>query len=204
MAYATLEQIAHLLKLTPRMVNLHVKERGMPRVGRGEYDLVKCVHWYLDFKDRQIEAVRKGDETEQQARGRLTIASADLRELELSSARGEVIEVESIRLLWERIVVAFKTKMLSLPTKLPQRLIVCKEVNQIKELLDQEITEALNELSNTHIDVSELRRLAKSRHIDDEIGEAPSKTHGEPVGRQKQDIEPRVKRRTRPVEDRQS
>ena len=52
MAFATLEQIATVLNMTPQMVNRHVKLHGMPRVGRGEYDLVKSVHWYINYLKR--------------------------------------------------------------------------------------------------------------------------------------------------------
>ena len=165
MPYATLEQIAHILKLTPRMVNLHVKDHGMPRVNRGEYDLVQCVHWYIDYKDQIIKEARRGDETEQQARARLVKATANLRELELAEARRQLISVGMVKFLWERIVVTFKTKILSIPSKLPQRLIVCKDINQIKDLLEREIYEALSELSESDIDLSKLGGFEESRRV---------------------------------------
>jgi phage terminase Nu1 subunit (DNA packaging protein) len=203
MPYATLDQIAHLLKLTPRMVNIHVKHNGMPRVDRGQYDVVKCVHWYLDYKDRLIGEARRGDESEQQARARLTKATADLRELELARERGELIPADTIKFLWERVVVSFKTKMLSIPTKLPQRLVACRDINQVKDLLEREIYEALNELSMADIDITGIRRLEKARPVDSSAGESSTKAHGKRVGREKSDTKPRVKRGTGSVENRQ-
>jgi phage terminase Nu1 subunit (DNA packaging protein) len=202
MPYATLDQIAHLLKLTPRMVNLHVKNNGMPRISRGQYDMVKCVHWYLDFKDRQIEEARKGDETERQARARLTKASADLKELELARERGRLLEIEVVKALWERIVVAFKTRILAIPTKLAPRLVACQDLSQAKDMLDQEVREALSELSTKKMDNRVLRNLVESRQLDNGSGNSSAKADSKRVGRQKQDSKPGVKRRARKVANR--
>jgi phage terminase Nu1 subunit (DNA packaging protein) len=204
MPYATLDQIAHLLKLTPRTVNLHAKEDGMPRLSRGQYDMVACVHWYIGYLQKLIKDARRGDETEQQARARLTRTTADIRELELGKARAELIEVAQAKLVWERLVIAFKTKILAIPSKLPQRLIACNDINQIKDLLDREIIEALSELSRTEIDVSDLRRPARAHPVDGKPDKSSSKTEGKRVGRQVQGPEPGVKRRAGSVEDGQS
>ncbi len=201
MPYATLEQIAHLLKLTPRMVNLHVREHGMPRISRGEYDLVQCVHWYIDYKDRLIKEARRGDESEQQARARLVKATADLRELELAHAREKLIDVNTVALMWERLVVAFKTRMLALPTKLPQRLIACKEIAQIKEALEQEICEALSELSTAEIDVGKPSETQEADAKDAQACHSTAAAHCESMGRSEQGFEQGVELGTGSLEN---
>ncbi len=137
--------------MTVRSINLHVKNDGMPRVARGEYDMVAVVHWYIAYLKAEITRARRGDESEQQARARLVKATANLREIELAKESGLLIEADSIRELLEKIVTSFKTKMLAIPTKLPQRLVVCKGIPAMKEILEAEIYEALNELSNTNV-----------------------------------------------------
>ena len=204
MSYSTIDQIAHLLKLTPRMVNLHAKDHGMPRIDRGQYDIVACVHWYIDYLKQQIKEARRGDETEQQARTRLTVATADLRELELARAKGDLIEVDLVKILWERLVASFKTKILGIPSKLPQRLIICKDINQIKGLLEQEIFEALSELSRSDIDVSDIAQGQGARPVDSKAHKPTAKAHRKRVGRQAQNAEQGVKRGTGTVEDGQS
>jgi phage terminase Nu1 subunit (DNA packaging protein) len=201
MPYATLDQIAHLLKLTPRTVNLHAKEDGLPRISRGQYDMVACVHWYVGYLQKRIKDARRGDETEQQARARLTRTTADIRELELGKARAELIEVAQAKAVWERLVVAFKTKMLAIPSKLPQRLVACSDINQIKDLLEREIVEALSELSRTDIEVSDIPKPARDHPVVGKTRKSTSKTQGKRVGRQVQSSKSRVKRRTGPVED---
>ena len=48
---------------------------------------------------------------------------------------------------WTRVGTNIKTKMLSIPTKAAPLVIGCKTIPQVKEVLDQHVYEALNELS---------------------------------------------------------
>jgi phage terminase Nu1 subunit (DNA packaging protein) len=184
------------------MVNMHVKEHGMPSVGRGEYDMVACVHWYIDYLKGQIERARKGDETEQQARARLVKAMANLRELEYAREQGELIHVSVVRFLWERLVVAFKNKILSLPSKLPQRIIGCRNLGELKAILEQEVYEALNELSITEIDLPPFSNLTGIDPADDPAHSSTSQADRQRVGGPGAGVEPRVKRRAGKVADR--
>lgn len=201
MSYTTLEQIAHLLNMSPRMVNLHVKQHGMPRLDRGQYDIVAVVHWYIGYLKGQIKEAQRGDETEQQARARLVRTTADIREYELRKLKGELIEVVQAKSVWERLIVAFKTKMLAIPTKAPQRLVICKEINQIKDILEREINEALGELSRTDIDTSDIAEPEGNRSLGRQAHKPAPQTHGKRVGRQKPDTEPGIERGTGPVEN---
>jgi phage terminase Nu1 subunit (DNA packaging protein) len=201
MAFATLEQISTILNMTPQMVNRHVKLHGMPRVSRGEYDLVKCVHWYLAYKDQQIQEARKGKESEAQARQRLVIADANLKELQYARLRGGMIEAEVAKQLWIKTVVTFKTKLLLLPTKLPTVLLACEGPNQVKDLLEKEITEALHELSRSEIDTTGLDRLEETYRRGRPIRKPTAKAHRQRVVRPKPDPLGRELRRAGPVAD---
>ena len=182
MAYASLEQVANVLNMTPQMVNRHVKDHGMPRISRGEYDLVKCVHWYIAYKDQQIKEARSGTETESQARQRLIVASADLRELELAQACGDLIEIDVAQMVWQRVAASFRNKMLLLPTKLAGQVITCKDPNEAQALLETEIQEALHDLSETKIDSSTVRRRERLGAFGRKPRRSASKVKREPVG----------------------
>jgi phage terminase Nu1 subunit (DNA packaging protein) len=201
MSHTNLDQIAHLLKMSPRMVNLHVKEHGMPRIDRGQYDIVAVVHWYIDYLKGLIKDAQRGDETEQQARARLVRTTADIREYELGKFKGELIEVAQAKSFWERLIVSFKTKMLSIPTKAPQRLIICKDIIQIKDLLDREINEALGELSRADIEVSDIAEPDRSRPVGTKADKSTAKAHSKRVGRQVPDTQSGVECGTGSVED---
>ena len=152
----------------------------MPRISRGEYDMVGCVHWYVDFLHAQIQAARRGDETEQQARARLVKASANLKELELAREQGRLITQDTVKMLWERVVVAFKNRLLIIPTKLPQRLVACTQIAEMKQLLEQELYEAMHELSTTVVDTES----APPRSMDNGADEPAAKADRKRVGGQ--------------------
>jgi len=177
MSYASLEQVAHVLNMTPQMVNRHVKQHGLPRISRGEYDLVKCVHWYIEYKDQQIKEARRGTETEAQARQRLIIATANLREVDLARACGDLIEIEVAQTLWQRLAVSFRNKMLLIPTKLAPQVITCKDPNEAQSLMELEIHEALNELSNGSIESAHVCRRSGTDKVRPKTRRPSPKTH---------------------------
>jgi len=182
MTYANLEQLSNVLKLTPQMINRHVKDHGMPRISRGEYDLVKCVHWYIDYLNERIKEASRGTESEAQGRQRLIIATADLRELELSVACAELIEIDVAAELWQKIAVTFRTKMMLIPTKLAPQIINCKDPNEAQLMLETEIQEALLDLSQTKIDTSSLRRRERFGRFRPKNGRTSSKAKRKRVG----------------------
>ena len=183
MSYASLEQLSNVLKLSPQMINRHVKDHGMPRISRGEYDLVKCVHWYIDYLNERIKEASRGTETEAQGRQRLIIAQADLRELELSVACADLIELDVAVELWQKLVVSFRTKMMLIPTKLASQIINCKEPNEAQLMLETEIQEALLDLSQTKIDTSSIRRRERFGRFRLKHGRATAKAKRKRMGR---------------------
>jgi phage terminase Nu1 subunit (DNA packaging protein) len=186
------------------MVNRHVRENGMPIVSRGQYDMVACVQWYVEFLRAEIVRARRGDETEQQARARLIKATANLRELELEREEGRLLPIDHIKVQWERIVVVFKNKILSLPSKLPQKLIGLTELGEIKNLIEREVYEALSELSTLDIPLPEgstLREPEEPYPLDHPSHRTTTEAHHKPVGGQGEDALKGVKRRTRTVEN---
>jgi phage terminase Nu1 subunit (DNA packaging protein) len=180
MAWASLEQVAHVLNLTPRWVNRLVKEQGMPRHSRGEYDLVACVHWYIAFLEKRIEDAQKGTEDEATARRRLISANARLRELQLAKARGEMVDSDSVMSLIDEMVTVTKAKLLTVPSKVAVQILACRTPGEVRDFLDKEIRDTLEELSH--------RRNIKPAGgfqptILEQVG-AATEAHGERVGRQ--------------------
>ena len=179
MAYATLQQVAEVLNMTAQMVNRHVKQHGMPRISRGEYEMVKCVHWYIAYKDQQIKDARRGTETEGQARQRLVVATADMREVELAQACGDLIEIEVAQTLWQRMIVSFRNKLLLIPTKLASQVITCKDPSEAQTLMESDIQEALNELSHGKIETSDIRKPERFGRVRSKTRRTASKAKGE-------------------------
>lgn len=74
-------------------------------------------------------------------------AEAELVELELEKEKGSIVPVKDIQRQWANLVLACKTKLLSIPTKLAPIMATENDINVCKNILDKSINEALSELS---------------------------------------------------------
>lgn len=136
--YATVEQIATVLKCTPRWINRLVKEQGFPRESRGKYDLVKCVHWYIDYLKNQNNQDESGNSKSEYEAMREKY-KALREEIEFKKeVIGSVISIEDHEIRLEKIVSHIITKLEIIPNKASIRFDLNKETKKgLKELIDE-------------------------------------------------------------------
>ena len=54
MALVSVESVAGAMDLDPRRVQQLAVREGMPKAGRGRYDLGKCMAWYIRYLHAKI------------------------------------------------------------------------------------------------------------------------------------------------------
>ena len=54
MAKLSLSAISQLLKLSERRIQQLAKDEVIPKAQRGEYDMIPCVHGYIDYLKAKI------------------------------------------------------------------------------------------------------------------------------------------------------
>ena len=81
------------------------------------------------------------------ARARKMVADAELAELELLKAKGDLVSAEDVRGAWTDVLGAMRGKLLAAPTKLAPLLSTESEIGVIRHLIEEAIREALDELS---------------------------------------------------------
>lgn len=81
------------------------------------------------------------------ARARKMTADAELAELELLKAKRELVSAEDVKAAWGDVLSAMKAKMMALPTICAPMCAVETEINVIQNILEGQVTEALDELS---------------------------------------------------------
>ena len=96
MAIVDVERVASALNLTRQRVAQLVKE-GLPREKRGEYDLIKCLLWYIRYLQAQVSRLSPnvdalGGELDSERKERIGLLRADreLKELKLAREAGQV------------------------------------------------------------------------------------------------------------------
>jgi phage terminase Nu1 subunit (DNA packaging protein) len=155
---------------------LPVQRSGKRGVGH-RYDIGACCEWH----ERQIA---KNAETPPNERELLARAQRIKIEIETDVLRGELIPRKVVVTEYGRLVVAFSTRMQSIPTKAAAVLVAMSEP-EIQAALDDYIRDALAELS--------VGRAGGT-------GEAAAEANRKSVGRRRKGAVEGVGGRTGPVE----
>jgi len=124
-------------------------------------------------------------------RTRLTKYQADLAQIELKKARGELLNTEEAMKYWSEVVMACRQRLLGFPTRLAPTIATTQSIPEIKERIEHAIHEVLNEFTNP-----DLSRIARnSGHPSGlEALPAPAKINRKRVGRRKKEAELRKQR----------
>lgn len=161
--YATLTQIASLLKVDPRTINrwsdpkdrIHIP--GFGPEGKGQYDIVKNVHARIEDYERRITEAQSSFKN---AKERKENVNTQLLELELAEKRKELIRVDETAGLLDKIINIIKIKPQSTRKTLMPKLLIAKDDKAVLKILETRDNELLNELSTTIENI--IRGLAES------------------------------------------
>jgi phage terminase Nu1 subunit (DNA packaging protein) len=112
------DKVSKALNVTVRRVQ-QLAQEGMPRDGRGKYDLAQCMLWYIRYLQNVIDKRESpqgsiGDSLRTQ-RERLISAQADREELELAKLRGELIPASLFEQLMSKQITSARQRLLTLP-----------------------------------------------------------------------------------------
>lgn len=142
--------MANIFGVTERRVRQMVEEEIIDRVGHGRYNLLDSVKKYIAFlrannaAEEQTTKLKESLEYEKYLHER---AKREMAELELARLKGQMhysVEVEKVM---NRMLADFRSKLLALPSKVAPMLIAREDISFIQDLLQKEIYEALQELS---------------------------------------------------------
>lgn len=145
-AVANRSELAQLFGCSVMSIDAWVR-KGMPYVqkgGRGvawEYDTAACIAW--SNEQAMISAIGDTSQIEiDELRRRKLCAEMIIVELEAAAAKGEVIAVGDFDKLISPMVVAYRSMLLTLPSKLVQFV-----DQDAMEIINDEIRVALEELA---------------------------------------------------------
>jgi len=178
--------IAKLLDLTPQRVQQLVKEGIISREEKGRYELVPCVRGYIRYlRDRAIGVDALPDEAARASRARLIKAQAEAQEMENARTRNELIPRGVVEEELGKVFVAFRSRINSVDTKAPPRMIGCNSLPEMQKILQEMHGEALRELSQY-----DFKRggTGNSKEVDQAIaslGSSSSEVNDQPVGRRR-------------------
>lgn len=141
--------IAKMFNLTERRVRQLVEEGVINRVAHGRFNLVDTVSKYVTFLKLSAEGMDENDVTEslEYEKWLHEKAKREKAEIELALLKNEVHRAEDVEKVLNHMLTAFRSKLLGLPTKLANRLINISDPKAIEVLIERDVHEALEELS---------------------------------------------------------
>lgn len=154
--------IAKLLMLTDRRVQQLTAEGVIPKPERGRYELIPAVQGYIKYLRARTLGADALDEAPDMVsdKARLLKAKADLGVLEVDRARGELLPVEDVVAGWQSAIGRARSLLLGIPTSAAAMIVLLTRKHDdaeraVREHLTTLIDDALNELTDTRVDVDE-------------------------------------------------
>ena len=162
MAKLSLSAISQLLKLTERRIQQLAKDEIIPKAQRGEYEMIPCVHGYIDYLKAKIGREFTAEDLAIN-RNRLLKAQADLAEIEKQKQEGELIAKDEVKKNWLSILTVIKSKLLSMPNKVAPVVMTYKNVNEVKLILKDKIYDTLHEIAGADLTKDDKRNVRRSK-----------------------------------------
>ena len=162
---------------TRRLYQIANEDNPPPKAPDGKYPTCEFGDWLRARHANDLGVQQDGNVLDLQAeRARLAKEQADKTAMENARQRGELVPVAAVRGLLEKILSAFRTRILSLPTRIATQVIGIKATAEARDLIEEHLQEALNDLSR--INVSSLGSRSGAAN-----GKAAAKANGKSVGR---------------------
>lgn len=141
------KELAQCLGISTRQVR-NLKQDGMFQQAAGTrgYSIEKCVQEYIDFKIN-AELGRSASISKEKIQAEHEEVKRQISVLKLRKLRRELHEAADVEAFLSDMLIQFKNRLLSLPTKMAMEIAGETDVNQIIETLTKDIYEALDELS---------------------------------------------------------
>ncbi len=141
--------IAKMFNMTERNVRYLVEEGVVSRVNHGRYDLIDTVSRYITFLKMSFDGIdeNKVMESLDYEKWLHEKAKREKAEIELAHIKKEMHKADEVEKVQNHMIMAFRSKMLSLPTKVALQLVGKDDPKMIEALLERDIHEALLELA---------------------------------------------------------
>jgi phage terminase Nu1 subunit (DNA packaging protein) len=151
MAAVNAEKIAKALNLTEQRVHQLVRE-GLPKAGRGLFDPVKCMLFYIRYlqralKKKSVPTLEGGYVGEREERVRLLRSQADLSEIELFKQRGQLVAIQDVERAMTDLVITTKARILAVAPRIAPDLVGVASRVMAHAIVDKGLKEALLSLS---------------------------------------------------------
>lgn len=143
--------LANLFGLTSRRIRQLENEGIIKKVARGKYSLQENIKSYITFikasADLKESKTEEGKVDYDEEHALLERRKREKIELELAAMRGTMHFSEDVERVMNDMLSNFRAKVLALPSRVAPSLICMDTIADIQEILQGEVLDVLNELS---------------------------------------------------------
>lgn len=163
------KELAECLGVEPRTIRDLTKKCGIfERNESGKYELSTCVKEYIDYKLDLDSSRTKGLNLEA-LKARHEEIKIQMSMEKLKEYKAETHRSEDVEEFLSNMLVSFKNKLSTLPSKLAMEIIGETDTNAAIKKVEEEIDMALNELSG--YDPNKISRKRKNVELDEDLEE---------------------------------
>lgn len=146
------KELAQCLGVSTRQIR-NLRQEGMFQTVKGNrgYVLETCVQEYINFKVN-AEMGRSSQISIAKARADHEVVKKNISVMKLRRLRRELHEAADVEAFLSDMLARFKNRLLSMPVKMAMQVSGENDLNRIIEVLNNDIQEALEELSEYNPD----------------------------------------------------
>lgn len=138
------KQLSEIMGVSTRRINQLEAEGAFLKIARGKFDLAASIRKYIDYLNEDNE--EELNKTTEEALW--TRARRQKAEIELQILKGELHRSDDVKRVMNSMLGTFRQRILSIPSKSASRLQGQTELAVIKDILKDEMHEALSVLSD--------------------------------------------------------
>jgi len=143
----TTAEISEMLGVTKRRIQQFADEGALVRLNRGYYDLPASINKFIEYQISKALPNENGLDKDKET-ALWTRAKREKTELEVQIIKGELHRSEDVKRIMNDMLMAFRQRSLSLPTKLAPQLVMLDDIQVIKDRLKTGVVELLHELKD--------------------------------------------------------
>lgn len=135
------------MNISPRRVQqLHAE--GLPREGRGRYNIGECMAWFIRYLQRKLEEKAVPNEDGEyigvtRERARLLSAEAALKEIELARERGQLVAIRDVEHEFIELVQTTKARIMAVGPRLAAEITGNDTRDEVQRKIEASLREAL-------------------------------------------------------------
>lgn len=162
------KELAQCLGISTRQVR-NLKGEGLFQLAAGErkYRLEECVREYIDFKIN-AEMGRRAFISKEQVQAEHEEVKKQISLLKLRKLRRELHEAGDVEYFLTDMLSRFKNRLMSIPSKLALVIAGITDVNKLMEIIQGELLDALDELSEYNPDEIDQQTGQQDIYCDEE------------------------------------